>query len=180
MHVIARGAFERPDVKARWTWGDACQHGCDLAHGARWSLDKHDASPRSGGSAILSVTGSCQEGGGDATSMRPEFRSRWSIMLMFQKLIEGRCCARRSSARPVSALACWTRDNTPARWRGRTGPSRPPETSAAALGCLASHPQHRADPHPELASDICEIRTRARRARLSENKRGKFPRLLAP
>jgi hypothetical protein len=63
MDIVASRAFEGPDVKAGRAWGDACQHCCDLAHRARWSLDKHDASPRSGGSATLSVTDSCQEGG---------------------------------------------------------------------------------------------------------------------
>ena len=43
MDVIARGAFERPDVEANRAGGNPRQHGSRLAHGARWSQEGHDA-----------------------------------------------------------------------------------------------------------------------------------------
>ena len=45
MDVIARRAFERPDVEANRAGGNPRQHGSRLAHGAEWSQDGHDASP---------------------------------------------------------------------------------------------------------------------------------------
>ena len=43
MDVIARRAFERPDVEANRAGGNPRQHGSRLAHGAEWSQDGHDA-----------------------------------------------------------------------------------------------------------------------------------------
>ena len=59
MDVIARRAFERPDVEANRAGGNPRQHGSCLAHGAKWSQDGHDAIAFGlGGSATeLSVTG---------------------------------------------------------------------------------------------------------------------------
>ena len=45
MDLIAGGTFECPDVEARWTGCDACQHRFGLAIRAKWSMDEHDASP---------------------------------------------------------------------------------------------------------------------------------------
>jgi hypothetical protein len=45
MDPIAGGTFECPDVEARWTGCDACQHRFGLAIRAKWSMDEHDASP---------------------------------------------------------------------------------------------------------------------------------------
>jgi hypothetical protein len=72
MDVIARRAFERPDVEANRAGGNPRQLGTRLAYGAEWSLDDHDASPsRSGGSVTeLSVTDRYR-GGGDGASMEP-------------------------------------------------------------------------------------------------------------
>ena len=58
MDVIARGAFERPDVEANRAGGNPRQHGSRLAHGAEWS-DDHDAIASSSGGSVteLSVTG---------------------------------------------------------------------------------------------------------------------------
>jgi hypothetical protein len=43
MGVIARRAFERPDVEANRAGGNPHQHGSRLAYGAKWSQDGHDA-----------------------------------------------------------------------------------------------------------------------------------------
>ena len=43
MEVIARRAFERPDVEANRAGGNPRQDGSRLAHGAKWSQDGHDA-----------------------------------------------------------------------------------------------------------------------------------------
>ena len=52
MDVIARWAFERPDVEANRAGGNPRQHGSRLAFGAEWSQDGHDAIAfDSGGSA---------------------------------------------------------------------------------------------------------------------------------
>jgi hypothetical protein len=60
----------------------------------------------------------------------------WSILLTFQKLmIEGRRCARRSPARPISALACWRRDIALAEIRGA------PPGSARATCVKGRHPR---------------------------------------
>jgi hypothetical protein len=74
--VIARRAFERPDVEANRAGGNPRQHGSRLADGAEWSLDGHNAIAFGSGGSVteLSVTGSCR-GGGDAASMEPS-RSR--------------------------------------------------------------------------------------------------------
>jgi hypothetical protein len=61
MDQTASRTFECPDVKARRSGGDTCQHHCCLALRARWSMNDHDARLGSGGSATLSVTGSCRE-----------------------------------------------------------------------------------------------------------------------
>jgi hypothetical protein len=89
MDVIARRAFERPDVEANRARGNSRQHGSRLAHGTEWSQDGHDASPSSSGGSVteLSVTGSCR-GGGDATSMEPARSRRRSILLTFEKLTQ--------------------------------------------------------------------------------------------
>ena len=42
----------------------------------------------SGGSATLSVTGRCPIRGGDVTTMFLQVRSRWSVLLTFQKINE--------------------------------------------------------------------------------------------
>ena len=43
MDVITRRAFERPDVEAHGAGCNPRQHGSCLAHGAKGSLDGHDA-----------------------------------------------------------------------------------------------------------------------------------------
>jgi hypothetical protein len=45
MDVIARRAFERPDVEAHRAGCNPRQHRSCLAGGANWSPDGHDASP---------------------------------------------------------------------------------------------------------------------------------------
>ena len=60
MDVLARRAFEHPNVEAHGAGCHPRQHGSGLAHGAKWSSqDDHDAiASGSGGSvAELSVTG---------------------------------------------------------------------------------------------------------------------------
>jgi hypothetical protein len=67
---------------------------------------------------------------------RKATRIWWSILLTFQKLmIEGRRCARRSPARPISALACWRRDIALAEIRGA------PPGSARATCVKGRHPR---------------------------------------
>ena len=66
MDVIARRAFERPDVEANRAGCNPRQHGSCLAGGAKWtSQDDHDAiAVGSGGSVTeLSVTGRYRWGG---------------------------------------------------------------------------------------------------------------------
>ena len=72
MDVIARRAFERPDVEANRAGGNPRQHGSRLAQGAEWSLDGHDAIAFGSGGSVteLSVTGRYR-GGGDSGSMEP-------------------------------------------------------------------------------------------------------------
>ena len=43
MDVIARRAFERPDVEAHGAGCNPRQHSSCLARGAKWSQDDHDA-----------------------------------------------------------------------------------------------------------------------------------------
>ena len=59
MDMIARGAFERPDVEANWAGCNPRQHSSYLAGGADWSPDGHDAIASSLGGSVteLSVTG---------------------------------------------------------------------------------------------------------------------------
>ena len=45
VNVITSGTLERSNVKAGGAWGNAGQHGCCLARGAKWPQDNHDASP---------------------------------------------------------------------------------------------------------------------------------------
>jgi hypothetical protein len=54
-----------------------------LGQGGRWMVMMRRLG--SGGSAILSVTGSCRYGAVIQTSLRLALRSRWSIQLTFQK-----------------------------------------------------------------------------------------------
>ena len=68
MDMIARKAFERLDVEANRAGGNPHQHGSCLAHGAKWSLDDHDAIAFGSGGSVteLSVTGRCRGGGDEA------------------------------------------------------------------------------------------------------------------
>jgi hypothetical protein len=88
MDVIARRAFERPDVEANRAGGNPCQHGSRLARGAKWSQDGHDAIASSSGGSVteLSVTVRYR-GGGDEASVEPLKLYRSSILLIFEKLI---------------------------------------------------------------------------------------------
>ena len=88
VYVVAQGALKCAKVIAGWAGGDASQHRLCLAFRAGWSRDiGHHARLRSGGSATLSVTGNGQW----RTVMEPTcasgFRSRWSILLTFQYLM---------------------------------------------------------------------------------------------
>ena len=91
MDVIARRAFERPDVEANRAGGNPRQHGSRLAHGAKWSQDGRDAIAFGSGGSVteLSVTGRYRGGrhGGDGGSMELPLSRRWSILLTFEKLI---------------------------------------------------------------------------------------------
>src|ERR1700694_4773398 len=69
MNRPARRALERPDVKARWTWDNAGQHGPCLARGAKWSQDTHDASPWIRRESYSSQSPVDAVMGGDGTSM---------------------------------------------------------------------------------------------------------------
>ena len=64
MDVIARRAFERPDVEANRAGGNPRQHSSRLARGAEWSQDGHDAIAFSirRERTELSVTGRYQRG----------------------------------------------------------------------------------------------------------------------
>ena len=42
VNVITSGTLERSNVKAGGARGNAGQHGCCLARGARWPQDNHD------------------------------------------------------------------------------------------------------------------------------------------
>ena len=88
MDVIARRAFERPDVEANRAGGNPRQHGSCLAHGAKWSQDGHDAIAFGSGGSVteLSVTGRYR-GGGDGVSVELLTLSRCSILLIFEKLM---------------------------------------------------------------------------------------------
>ena len=88
MDVIARRAFERPDVEANRAGGNPRQHGSCLARGAKWSQDGHDAIAFGSGGSVteLSVTGRYR-GGGDGTSMEPFAIPPLVILLTFEKLI---------------------------------------------------------------------------------------------
>ena len=72
MDVIARRAFERPNVEANRAGGNPRELGTRLAHGAEWSQDGHDAIAFGSGGSVteLSVTGRYR-GGGDGASMEP-------------------------------------------------------------------------------------------------------------
>ena len=88
MDVIARRAFERPDVEANRAGGNPRQHGSRLAHGAKWSQDGHDAIAFGSGGSVteLSVTGRYRGGGdgGDGPSMELPLSCRWSILLTLE------------------------------------------------------------------------------------------------
>ena len=73
MDVIARRAFERPDVEANRTGGNPRQHGSRLAHGAKWSQDGHDAIAFGSGGSVteFSVTGGYRGGAVMNASMEP-------------------------------------------------------------------------------------------------------------
>src|SRR5258705_5396172 len=88
MDVIARRAFERPDVKADGAGCNRREHRSCLARGANWSQDGHDAIALGSGGSVteLSVTGRYR-GGGDGTSMERPLSPRWSILLTFVTLI---------------------------------------------------------------------------------------------
>jgi len=60
--VITSGTFKRSNVKASGTRGDAGQHGSCLARWAKGPQKNQDASPWTGGSTTLSVTGGCRDG----------------------------------------------------------------------------------------------------------------------
>jgi len=64
MDVIARRAFERPDVEAHRPRCNPRQHCACLAGRAKWSQDDHDAIASSSGGSVteLSVTGSYRGG----------------------------------------------------------------------------------------------------------------------
>ena len=63
MDPIAGRTFKCPDVEARWTGRDSCQHRFCLAVRAKWSMDEHDASPQIRRELYtLSVTDGRQQG----------------------------------------------------------------------------------------------------------------------
>jgi len=96
MNLIASRTFECSDIKAGRAGSDQRQHGSCLACGARWSQDNHDARLGSGGSVTeLSVTGSCQKRGGDATTIEPSRPRRWSILLIFRNVNRVKFCSHR-------------------------------------------------------------------------------------
>ena len=88
MDVIARRAFERPNVEADGAGCNPHERGSCLARGAKWSQDEHDAIAFGSGGSVteLSVTGRYR-GGGDEPSVEPPRSRRWSISLTFEKLM---------------------------------------------------------------------------------------------
>jgi hypothetical protein len=89
MDVIARRAFERPDVEANRAGGNPRQLGTRLAYGAEWSLDDHDASPSHSGGSVTELSVTDRPRGavmGLAWSLRDP--RRWSKLLTFEKLTQ--------------------------------------------------------------------------------------------
>jgi hypothetical protein len=62
VNVITSGTLERSNVKAGGARGNAGQHGCCLARGARWPRDNHAASPLISGEHNTLSTGRCHDG----------------------------------------------------------------------------------------------------------------------
>ena len=106
MDVIARRAFERPDVEANRAGDNPRQHGSCLAHGAKWSQDGRDAIAFGSGGSVteLSVTGRYR-GGGDEASMEPSQSPRWSILYWSKP---------NQTRRPPTQLPC---DRNDAVWK---------------------------------------------------------------
>ena len=80
MDMIARRAFERPDVQAHGAGCNPRQHGSCLARGHTGSQDVHEAI-----AFEFSVPGSCR-GDGDGISVEPLKFYRCSILLISEKL----------------------------------------------------------------------------------------------
>ena len=89
MDVIARRAFERPDVEANRASGNPRQLGARLAHRAEWSLDDHmmlrllvQAGALQNSQSPIDTAGAVM---GPAWNLRDP--RRWSILLTFEKLM---------------------------------------------------------------------------------------------
>jgi hypothetical protein len=96
--VIAAGTLKHAAVEARARGHDASEHHVSMTLWARGAVGlnvdlmrqgaaiRHDASPRQGGSATLSVTGNVP---GEDAVMKPAFiiesRLRWSILNSFEE-----------------------------------------------------------------------------------------------
>ena len=88
MDVIARRAFERPDVKADGARCNPREHRSCLARGANWSQDGHDAIAFVQAGALQNSQSPVDtEGDGDGGSMQPSRSRRWSILTTFGKLM---------------------------------------------------------------------------------------------
>jgi hypothetical protein len=112
MDVIARRAFERPNVEANRAGGNPRQLGTRLAHGAEWSQDGHDAiASGSGGSVTeLSVTGRYR-GADDGATVEPIAIPALVNFAHFRKvnvLVEAKSnLATMGQIRPAQPLRCY-------------------------------------------------------------------------
>jgi hypothetical protein len=88
VNQIASGTFKCPDVKARGSGADTCQHQGGLAFRARWSIDDHGASPWIRRERDTLSHRWVPIRGGDTTIRRFGVPGVWSILLTFTDLIQ--------------------------------------------------------------------------------------------
>jgi hypothetical protein len=114
--MIARRAFERPDVETHRARCNPRQRCACLAGGAKWPQDDHDAIASSSGGSVteLSVTGRYR-GGGDGPAWNLRDPHCWSILLTFQKLMHW--SKPNQTRRPPTQRRCYRNNAAWKNWR---------------------------------------------------------------